>query len=132
MKYFLDTNVIIDMFNIKDRRLADKVYYTPVKDVKIPALVKGELLHGIQNNLSSKKADDLRVLFSTYEVVPFDSDAAEEYAKIRYEMMSKGESIGPNDMIIAATVLSNGGILVTNDTEEFGRVPGLRTENWRE
>ncbi|MCL2785653.1 MAG: type II toxin-antitoxin system VapC family toxin [Methanomassiliicoccaceae archaeon] len=132
MKYFLDTNVIIDMFNTRDQRLADKIRYTPAKDIKIPALVKGELLHGIQNNPHSKKADDLRVLFSTYEIVPFDSDVAEEYAKIRYEMMSKGELIGPNDMIIAATVLSNGGILVTNNTEEFSRVPGLRTANWRE
>jgi len=132
MKYFLDTNVIIDMFNTKDKRLADKIYYTPVKDIKIPAIVKGELLHGIQNNPNSKKADDLKVLFSTYEIVSFDSDAAEEYGKIRYEMMSKGEPIGPNDMIIAATVLSNGGVLVTNNAEEFGRVPSLRTENWRE
>jgi len=132
MKYFLDTNVIIDMFNIRDQRLKDRIYHTPVKDIKIPSLVKGELLYGIQNDPRSKKADDLKVLFSTYEVVPFDSDASEEYARIRYELRSKGELIGPNDMIIAATVLSNGGILVTNNVKEFGHVSGLRTENWRE
>jgi len=131
MKYFLDTNVVIDMFNIEDQGLIDRIYNTPVADIKIPSLVKGELLHGIQNNPRSKKANDLKVLFTTYEVVPFDSDASEEYAKIRYKMMSKGELIGPNDMIIAATVLSNGGILVTNNVKEFGQVPGLRTENWR-
>ncbi|MCL2713001.1 MAG: type II toxin-antitoxin system VapC family toxin [Methanomassiliicoccaceae archaeon] len=132
MKYFLDTNVVIDMFNTEDQGLTDRIHHTPVADIKIPSLVKGELLHGVQNNPRSKKADDLKVLFSTYEVVPFDSDASEEYARIRYEMMSKGELIGPKDMIIAATVLSNGGVLVTNNVKEFSHVPGLRTENWRE
>ena len=131
MKYFLDTNVIIDMFNIRDRELAGKIYDTPVGNIKIPSVVKGELLFGVQGGQHSKKEKDLRVLLSTYEVVPFDSDASEEYARIRYELSSKGELIGPNDMIIAATVLSRGGVLVTNNTKEFGHVPGLRTENWR-
>ena len=131
MKYFLDTNVIIDMFNIKDEGLAEKIYNTPVGNIKIPSIVKGELLLGAQSDMHSKKAKDLRVLFSTYEIVPFDSDASEEYARIRYELSSKGEMIGPNDMIIAATVLSKGGILVTNNTKEFGHVSGLRTETWR-
>jgi len=131
MKYFLDTNVIIDMFNIGDRSLIDKIRNTPVSNIKIPSIVKGELLLGTRGNPHSKKANDLGILFSTYEVVAFDSDAAEEYARIRHELMTNGEQIGPNDMIIAATVLSSGGTLVTNNIKEFGRVSGLRTENWR-
>ena len=131
MKYFLDTNVIIDMFNIRDQNLTERIYNTPAGNIKIPSIVKGELLLGTQSDLHSKKANDLRILFSTYEIVPFDSGASEEYARIRHELRSKGEPIGPNDMIIAATVLSNGGILVTNNTKEFSHVSGLRTENWR-
>lgn len=45
-------------------------------------------------------------------------------------MESKGTIIGPNDYIIAATVLAKNGILVTNNTKEFGRVTSLKIENW--
>jgi len=131
MKYFLDTNVIIDMFNTGDQRLTDKICNTPVGDIKIPSIVKGELLLGTKGHPHSKKEKDLRVFFSTYEIVPFDSGASEEYARIRYELKSRGELIGPNDMMIAATVLSNGGILVTSNTKGFCQVSGLRIENWR-
>ncbi len=37
---------------------------------------------------------------------------------------------GANDLFIVAQCLSRGLILVTNNTGEFERVPGLKLENW--
>ena len=45
-------------------------------------------------------------------------------------MAGKGTPIGPNDLIIAATVLANSGILITNNEHEFKRIEGLAMENW--
>ncbi len=45
-------------------------------------------------------------------------------------MELKGTIIGPNDYIIAATVLARNGILVTNNTKEFQRIKNLKIENW--
>ena len=42
----------------------------------------------------------------------------------------KGQKIGYNDSIIAATVLVKGGVFVTNNTKEFSRVDGLQLEDW--
>jgi tRNA(fMet)-specific endonuclease VapC len=39
--------------------------------------------------------------------------------------------IGPNDLMIASIALSHGYILVTHNTAEFARVPGLKLEDWQ-
>jgi tRNA(fMet)-specific endonuclease VapC len=42
-----------------------------------------------------------------------------------------GTPIGPNDLMIAAIALADSLILVTHNTTEFGRVPGLHLEDWQ-
>jgi tRNA(fMet)-specific endonuclease VapC len=60
----------------------------------------------------------------------FDDQAAEEYGKSRAHLSSTGMLIGPNNLIIAATALSHGCTLVTHNSQEFSRVPGLLLEDW--
>jgi tRNA(fMet)-specific endonuclease VapC len=45
-------------------------------------------------------------------------------------MEKKGRPIGPLDTLIAAHALALGTVLVTNNTREFRRVPGLSVEDW--
>jgi len=64
--------------------------------------------------------------------VPFDSAAAEAAARIRVELETHGSSIGPLDLLIAGTALSRGdATLVTNNIQEFSRVPGLHVVDWK-
>lgn len=63
--------------------------------------------------------------------VPFDSAAATAAARIRIELERQGSAIGPLDVLIAGTALSRGANLVTNNTAEFSRIPGLRLLDWR-
>lgn len=66
-----------------------------------------------------------------FDSLPFDDAAAEEYGRIRAELTAAGTPIGPNDLMIASIALANQLTLVTSNTAEFGRVPGLQIENWR-
>ena len=59
-----------------------------------------------------------------------DDAAAEVYARIRADMLTAGNPIGPNDMLIAAIAIANGLTLVTHNTNEFQRVSGLAIEDW--
>jgi len=59
-----------------------------------------------------------------------DAAAAEHYAEIRAELKRKGQSIGANDLMIAAHARSEGAVVVTNNEKDFGRVKGLKLENW--
>lgn len=64
-----------------------------------------------------------------FEIIPFDSGAAEVYSIIRSDLEKRAAMIGPNVLIIASTVLSNRGCLVTNNIKEFSRIPSLEIEN---
>jgi tRNA(fMet)-specific endonuclease VapC len=70
-------------------------------------------------------------LRSHYVSLPFDDPAAEEYGRIRSHLANQGIAIGPNDLIIAAIALANKLTLVTHNTSEFSRVPGLALEDWQ-
>jgi tRNA(fMet)-specific endonuclease VapC len=60
----------------------------------------------------------------------FPDEAAPHYAKIRADLKTRGTMIGANDLFIAAHARSLGLTLVTNNTDEFKRVPNLMLENW--
>ncbi|HEV8059879.1 MAG TPA: PIN domain-containing protein [Gemmataceae bacterium] len=62
---------------------------------------------------------------------PFDDRGAEEYGRIRAHLADLGTPIGPNDLLIAAITIANGLTLVTHNTNEFSRVPGLMLEDWQ-
>ena len=64
------------------------------------------------------------------EVVPFEAPADAAYGALRAELERAGRLIGPNDLLIAAQVQALGYALVTDNENEFGRVPGLLIENW--
>jgi len=72
--------------------------------------------------------DSLRQQFPS---LPFDDRAAEEYGQARAHLAGVGAMIGPNDLIIAATALARGCTLVTHNTRELRRVPGLLLEDWQ-
>jgi tRNA(fMet)-specific endonuclease VapC len=64
------------------------------------------------------------------EVLDFPGEAALDYGRIRADLKSRGAMIGANDLLIAAHARYLGLTLVTNNTREFGRVKGLKVENW--
>jgi tRNA(fMet)-specific endonuclease VapC len=124
VSYFLDTNICIyllkGLFPVLRRKLLS---FSPDK-IKVPAIVAAELLYGAKK--SRKMAETLETVYEflrPLKIISFDMEAAQCYGDIRADL-------GYNDMVIAATVLSKSGILVTNNTKEFSRIGGLAIENW--
>ena len=92
-------------------------------EIKIPAIVKAELLYGAEKS-QRKDENIIKVnhFLLPYEIVPFDDEASIVYSKLRSSLESKGKIIGPNDLIIASIVITSEGILVTNNTNEFNHI----------
>ena len=65
-------------------------------------------------------------------MLPFGNQEARFSAGIRAQLEKNGTPIGPYDLLIAGTALVHQGILVTNNTKEFTRIPELKIENWYE
>lgn len=64
-------------------------------------------------------------------MLAYDASSADEYGKLRHHLSSLGQNIGPNDTMIAASALDRGLILITHNTAEFSRVPGIQLEDWQ-
>lgn len=73
----------------------------------------------------------VRAFSASFESLPLDDAAAEIYGRLRLDLEQAGKLIGPYDLLIAAIALANDVILVTHNTDEFGRVAGLKFEDWR-
>lgn len=95
------------------------------------SVVKAELLFGVYARacLSENLQRTLR-FFEGFPSLPFDDQCAARYGELRAFLRQKGSLIGPNDFLIAATALAHGATLVTHNTAEFSRVPGLLLEDW--
>jgi tRNA(fMet)-specific endonuclease VapC len=97
----------------------------------ISAITLAELTHGAEK--SSDPPRNLAVVedfCSRLAVLPYADKAAAHYGSIRAALETQGQSIGVNDLHIAAHARSEGLTLVSNNLREFDRVPGLLTENW--
>ena len=128
--YILDTNTLIYFFKGVGN-VADNLLAVSPKDIGIPAVVLYELEYGISKSTSpQKRTKQLEELCALIEVLAFGNEEARTSATIRASLEKKGTPIGPYDVMIAGTVLSKQGILVTNNTKEFRRVPKLRIIDW--
>jgi len=131
--YMLDTDISAYIMKRSDAGVLRKLATVLTSDVCISAIVKSELLYGIE--VSPRRQQDQAALdaFLRYvEVLDFPGDAAIEYGRIRADLKARGTLIGANDLLIAAHARCLGLTLVTNNTREFGRVPQLKLENWTE
>ena len=102
-----------------------------VGDVCMSVVTKAELLYGVE--LSARRSQDAAALaaFLPYvDAMDFTGDAALDYAAICAVLERRGAMIGANALFIAAHAKALGLTLVTNNTAEFERVPGLELENW--
>lgn len=131
MKYFLDTDTCIFALRQADSPVQGHLQKHRPEDILVPAIVKAELLLGAAKSTTPRKAAAaVAQLLLPLTVVPFCGDAAVAYAKIRYDLECNGTPIGPNDLIIAATVITHAATLVTHNTREFKRIRALKLADW--
>jgi len=128
--FILDTNTLIYYFKNQGRVAANMLDTSP-KDIGIPAIVLFELEVGIAKSTSpQKRMKQLTELLAVIKVLPFGAAEAKIAAQIRVDLEKSGTPIGPFDILIAATALSQQGTLITRNTKEFNRIDYLRIENW--
>jgi tRNA(fMet)-specific endonuclease VapC len=135
VSHLLDTNAFVDhMRHGPQSKVTAKLVLAPPGSVYLCSVVLGELIFGavwsgpVHEKVNRAKIAGLRSMFPT---IPFEDAAAEEYGRLRAHLSTAGCLIGPNDLMIAAIALAAGMTLVTHNTSEFSRVPGLFLEDWQ-
>lgn len=128
--YALDTNSV-SYFLKGQGRVGERLLALAPSRVALPAVVLYELTYGAGRTEAPRSLRErLEILLSTLEVLPFGEAEARTAARIRLSLEKAGQSIGPLDLLIAATALEHNAVLVTHNVKEFRRVRGLRVEDW--
>jgi tRNA(fMet)-specific endonuclease VapC len=128
--YYLDANICIYFLKGKYQSLQEKLRSVSPNDIRIPAIVEAEILVSVEKGAKKITRKLWNNFFDAFEIIVFDEAAARQYASIRAYLEKEGNTIDQNDLIIAATVLANDGILITAKIKEFKRVPNLIIEDW--
>ncbi|VFR82505.1 VapC toxin protein [plant metagenome] len=133
MRYLLDTNILIYLIKHRPPSVAERIAQLALDDALHMSFVSwAELLKGAERSTRAdtvrkqlhKLAQHIPVLYET------SHDMCLHHARLGAMFKSQGKPIGANDLWIAAHALAEGCVLVTNNTGEFSRVPGLPLQNW--
>ena len=130
-RYLLDTNICIYIAKKQPLAVLERFNQLQVGEVAISLITLGELYLGIEKSQQADKARQiLKPLLQLIPALPLPIETAVHYARIRAALEKQGKPIGANDLWIAAHALTERYILVTNNVNEFKRVPELQIENW--
>jgi tRNA(fMet)-specific endonuclease VapC len=131
MKFLLDTNVCIRYLQGRSPRILQEIQSRPRHSLWVCSVVKAELFYGaMKSDHPVITLARQRHFLDRFVSLPFDDEAAVIFGEIRADLAQKGTPIGPYDLQIAAIALANDLTLVTHNTAEFGRIGGLKLEDW--
>jgi tRNA(fMet)-specific endonuclease VapC len=131
VRYLLDTNIFIYIRRHRPPHVLSRFERLKPGEAVVSVITFGELMYGVEKSKHRTQAmRQLEELAELIPVIPLPPQAAQTYGTLRAALERKGETIGNNDLWIAAHAKAAGLTLVTNNEREFRRVPGLTVQNW--
>lgn len=130
--YLLDTNIISDLIRNPSGTAARHIEQIQAKNIFTSIIVAAELRYGCAKKGSPKLSEKVESLLATIPVLPLETPVDTEYGRIRAELEATGQTIGMNDLLIAAQAYTLNLTLVTDNLREFSRIRDLKVENWLE
>jgi len=130
MRYLLDANAVIALLNDSTSPIARRIRRYAPPDFGVPAMVIHALYYGAVKSQRVEK-NVARVDGLQFPVLEFDQEDGRHAGEIRALLAAKGTPMGPYDVLIAGQAKARELTLVTNNTTEFQRLPGLKVEDWK-
>jgi len=130
MSYLLDTSIVSELVRLPGGVVAERIRAVGEAAVATSIVVAAELRYGAARRGSDRLTRQVDAVLGAMTILPLEEPADTTYAKVRSELEAAGTPIGGNDLLIAAHALTLNRTVVTANEREFGRVPGLRVENW--
>lgn len=135
--YLLDTNIISEIYKANPDRKVYEMLKERISLCAISAVSWHEMLYGLKRKPDGKNKDllwDFLMNFvnSSFPKIPYDEHAASIYSDFRVFLEQQGISVPYADFQIGCIARANNMILVTRNTKDFEKIPGLMIENWFE
>ena len=130
VRYLLDTNTASYVIKGNFPRVRERLLKIPMAEVGISVVTEAELRFGVAR---LPEATTLKSVVEEFllrvEILPWNSEAARQYARIRAILEKDASPMGNLDLMIAAQAVAAEVVLVTHD-HVFRRVKGLKVEDW--
>ena len=129
MTYMLDTDTV-SLLMRKNPSVMDNLVKHEDDEICISAISYAELRFGLEKKGSERFFYEANVILGKISIIDFNDSQSERYGKIRLRLEKSGMPLGDMDMLIAAAALSAGAILVSHNIRHFGRIEGIKVEDW--
>ena len=130
----LDTNICSFIMREQPEAVLKRLEQAVLRNhrIVVSAITYAEMRFGAVGKKASPRHAKLVDAFCARldAVLAWDRAAVDATTEIKVALAAAGTPIDPNDMAIAGHAIAAGAILVTNNTREFARVPGLELEDW--
>jgi predicted nucleic acid-binding protein len=130
----LDTDILSEVLKRKDQQVLAKAsdYLTHHQRLAFSAITAYEIVRGLRAKRATRQLAEFLKTVSTSEVFPVGMPVLLRAAELWADAFAGGHPHADADLIIAATTLEHGRVLVTGNTPHFAWIPGLRLEDWRQ
>lgn len=130
MRRTLDTNICSYILRRHPADMISRFATLDPQQLWLSAIVAAELRFGAAKLASPKFSAAVEAWLAGFDVRPWPAEAGHHYAQLRATLERTGRPIGGMDMLIAAHALAEDSVVITNNAQEFHRVPGLAVEEW--
>lgn len=129
--FLLDTN-IVSYWMRGDQQIINTLKRHKPYELTFSTITLAEILYGIRKSNTKRKErlHKIESICSQLQIFPFDKPAADKYGTIRVYLESRGIPISERDLQIASIAMANDLTVVTHNIKEFGRISGLRFQDW--
>ncbi|MBL8911559.1 MAG: type II toxin-antitoxin system VapC family toxin [Archangium sp.] len=130
-RFLLDTNIASFVIKGSRPKIIERLSKQPRANVGVSVITVMELRFGLARLEDAQQLEQrVNEFLFAVPVLTLPEDIALSYGRVRAALETHGKGIGPLDTIIASHAVALGAVLVTNNLREFGRVKGLRLEDW--
>jgi tRNA(fMet)-specific endonuclease VapC len=130
----LDTNICSFIMREQPEAVLKRLEQAVLRNhrIVVSAITYAEMRFGAVGKKASPRHAQLVDAFCARldAVLAWDRAAVDATTEIKVALAAAGTPVGPNDTAIAGHAIATGSVLVTNNTREFARVPGLESEDW--
>ncbi|MDR2661601.1 MAG: type II toxin-antitoxin system VapC family toxin [Treponema sp.] len=128
-KYLIDTDIA--SYAIKGfEKVAGNFVGHDKDELYISSITYAELMFGAVRKKSGRLKSLVAAFAKRLRMVDFDEVCSELYAGIRTDLEKAGTALDHMDILIAASAMSIGAVLITHNTKHFSKIKGLKVEDW--
>jgi tRNA(fMet)-specific endonuclease VapC len=129
-RFLLDTNILSDLVRHPHGRISDHIKRVGEQQVCTSIVVAAKLRYGASKKASARLTKQLEAILGVLDVRALEAPVDVVYGKLRAHLEQAGQSIGGNDLLIAAHALALDHTMVTDNEREFSWIEDLKVENW--